>query len=177
MKPPLKAALFDLDGTLLNTLKDLANATNRALASAGYPVHPVEAYRHFVGNGLRTLVIRALPAGEDTSPALDELVKRTGENYARVGPKRPAPIRTSRNCSTSCAFRKASRSSWSATIWAWSSTTPPTSSASSAASSRKARPTKSSPQKTSWPSSGCNMGLMNPHAFLSDCKGEPPCLI
>ena len=83
MKPPLKAALFDLDGTLLNTLKDLANATNRALASAGYPVHPVEAYRHFVGNGLRTLVIRALPAGEDTSPALDELVKRTGENYAR----------------------------------------------------------------------------------------------
>lgn len=83
MKPPLKAALFDLDGTLLNTLKDLANATNRALASAGYPVHPVEAYRRFVGNGLRTLVIRALPAGEDTSPALDELIKRTGENYAR----------------------------------------------------------------------------------------------
>ena len=83
MKPPLKAALFDLDGTLLNTLEDLANATNRALASAGYPVHPVEAYRHFVGNGLRTLVIRALPAGGDTSPALDELIKRTGENYAR----------------------------------------------------------------------------------------------
>lgn len=83
MNPPLKAALFDLDGTLLDTLEDLANATNRALASAAYPVHPVSAYRRFVGNGLRTLVSRALPAGEDASSALDELVRRTGENYAR----------------------------------------------------------------------------------------------
>lgn len=83
MNPPLKAALFDLDGTLLDTLEDLANATNRALASAAYPVHPVSAYRRFVGNGLRTLVSRALPAGEDASFALDELVRRTGENYAR----------------------------------------------------------------------------------------------
>lgn len=83
MNPPLKAALFDLDGTLLDTLEDLANATNRALASAAYPVHPVSAYRRFVGNGLRTLVSRALPAGEDASSALGELVRRTGENYAR----------------------------------------------------------------------------------------------
>lgn len=82
MNPPLKAALFDLDGTLLNTLEDLANATNRALASAGYPVHPVAAYRRFVGNGLRTLVVRALPAGEDAS-TIEEMVRRTGENYAR----------------------------------------------------------------------------------------------
>lgn len=83
MNPPLKAALFDLDGTLLDTLEDLANATNRALASAAYPVHPVSAYRRFVGNGLRTLVSRALPSGEDASSTLDELVRRTGENYAR----------------------------------------------------------------------------------------------
>ena len=47
------AAIFDLDGTLLDTLDDLANAANAALHSAGYPQHPVAAYRQFVGNGLR----------------------------------------------------------------------------------------------------------------------------
>ena len=58
------AAIFDLDGTLLDTLDDLANAANAALHSAGYPQHPVAAYRQFVGNGLRMLVRRALPEGE-----------------------------------------------------------------------------------------------------------------
>ena len=43
------AAIFDLDGTLLDTLDDLANAANAALHSAGYPQHPVAAYRQFVG--------------------------------------------------------------------------------------------------------------------------------
>ena len=58
------AAIFYLDGTLLDTLDDLANAANAALHSAGYPQHPVAAYRQFVGNGLRMLVRRALPEGE-----------------------------------------------------------------------------------------------------------------
>ena len=58
------AAIFDLDGTLLDTLDDLANAANAALHSAGYPQHPVAAYRQFVGNGLRMLVRRALPEVE-----------------------------------------------------------------------------------------------------------------
>lgn len=58
------AAIFDLDGTLLDTLDDLANAANAALHSAGYPQHPVAAYRQFVGNGLRMLVRRALPKGK-----------------------------------------------------------------------------------------------------------------
>ena len=77
------AAIFDLDGTLLDTLDDLANA---ALHSAGYPQHPVAAYRQFVGNGLRMLVRRALPEGEADriGPAgFEALVERTGANYAR----------------------------------------------------------------------------------------------
>lgn len=65
------AVIFDLDGTLLNTLADLAVATNAALAEAGYPTHEVDAYRHFVGNGVRMLVRRALPAGEADSMGVD----------------------------------------------------------------------------------------------------------
>ena len=47
--------IFDLDGTLLNTIDDLAAATNHALTSCGYPTHPVSAYPYFVGNGIDKL--------------------------------------------------------------------------------------------------------------------------
>lgn len=60
---PFQAVIFDLDGTLVNSLDDLANATNEALRWAGYPEHPVEAYKYFVGNGLDMLMRRALPEG------------------------------------------------------------------------------------------------------------------
>lgn len=53
--------IFDLDGTLLNTLRDMSESTNHALREHGYPTHPEEAYRYFVGDGIRTLVERALP--------------------------------------------------------------------------------------------------------------------
>ena len=56
------AALFDLDGTLANTLADLANAVNHALTALGCPTHPLDAYRYFVGDGARHLCLRALPA-------------------------------------------------------------------------------------------------------------------
>lgn len=54
--------IFDLDGTLLDTVADLANATNQALERCGFPIHPVEAYYKFVGNGINKLFARALPA-------------------------------------------------------------------------------------------------------------------
>ena len=59
-----KAILFDLDGTLLNTLEDLADAVNRVLKRRGFPPHPLEAYRYFVGDGSLLLVKRALPEGK-----------------------------------------------------------------------------------------------------------------
>lgn len=55
--------IFDLDGTLLNTLSDLATAGNHALEALGYPTHPIDAYRHFVGNGIPNLIHRILPDG------------------------------------------------------------------------------------------------------------------
>ena len=59
-----KAILFDLDGTLTNTLEDIAFAMNRALRLNGLPEHPVDAYRYFVGDGVRVLVKRVI--GEHT---------------------------------------------------------------------------------------------------------------
>jgi len=56
-----KAVLFDLDGTLLYTLKDVADAMNKALDHLGYPIHPVDAYKYFIGDSNETAVHRALP--------------------------------------------------------------------------------------------------------------------
>jgi len=57
-----KAVIFDLDGTLLDTLEDLADSVNRVLQDKGFPTHPTEAFRYFVGNGAAMLVSRALPS-------------------------------------------------------------------------------------------------------------------
>ena len=62
--------LFDLDGTLLNTLEDLADGTNYALASFGYPERTLEEIRRFVGNGAANLIAQAVPAGQDPAPVL-----------------------------------------------------------------------------------------------------------
>ena len=56
-----KAVIFDLDGTLLDSLEDLAYSMNRVLHDKGLPTHPTEAFRYFVGNGAAMLVLRALP--------------------------------------------------------------------------------------------------------------------
>ena len=55
-------AIFDLDGTLLNTISDLGCACNHALTQFGYPEHTPEEYPHLVGNGVNRLIMRALPA-------------------------------------------------------------------------------------------------------------------
>lgn len=60
-----KLALFDLDGTVLDTLEDLTDATNAALAMHGYVPHSREAVRSFVGNGIGNLIRRALPKSTD----------------------------------------------------------------------------------------------------------------
>lgn len=59
-----KLVIFDLDGTLLNTIADLAAATNQALQYYGYPTHSTDDYRFFVGNGINKLFERALPENE-----------------------------------------------------------------------------------------------------------------
>ncbi|NJD04223.1 MAG: HAD family hydrolase [Ruminiclostridium sp.] len=56
-----KAVLFDLDGTLLDTIDDLSDSANAVLAASGFPTHKTEAYKYFVGDGVRELIARALP--------------------------------------------------------------------------------------------------------------------
>ena len=59
--PDIRAVLFDLDGTLLDTLTDLAESMNAVLTGLGFPAHPRDAYRYFVGDGLEILASRVLP--------------------------------------------------------------------------------------------------------------------
>ena len=60
-----KAIIFDLDGTLLNTLEDLTDSTNYALRTCGFPERTLEEVRRFVGNGIRKLIERAVPVHTD----------------------------------------------------------------------------------------------------------------
>ena len=62
----IKLVIFDLDGTLLNTISDLAGSTNYALKQCGFPEHETDAYNYFVGNGINKLFERALPESECT---------------------------------------------------------------------------------------------------------------
>lgn len=79
----MKAVIFDLDGTLLDTLEDIAASCNAALERRGWPVHPVDAYRRMVGNGFQTLVRRAIPASVPLDgPMVDEVTAEARAEYS-----------------------------------------------------------------------------------------------
>lgn len=80
-KPRWPAVVFDLDGTLLNTLEDLCDATNRALVHFGYPPVALADFRYFVGNGVRHQMACALPGGEN-DPLFDKVTAYYKEDYA-----------------------------------------------------------------------------------------------
>lgn len=61
-----RLVIFDLDGTLINTIADLGTSTNYALQQLGYPTHDIESYKFRVGNGINNLFRRSLPEGENT---------------------------------------------------------------------------------------------------------------
>ena len=78
-----KLVIFDLDGTLLNTIADLGNAANHTLKELGLPQHTLDEYRLMVGNGMRKLIMRALPhdkASDDTF--VDSTLAKFLEYYA-----------------------------------------------------------------------------------------------
>ena len=76
-----RLAIFDLDGTLANSLRDLAEAVNTGLEKLGYPTHPVEAYRMFVGNGAVKLCERALPEDKREEAEVQRLLALFNEYY------------------------------------------------------------------------------------------------
>ena len=76
-----KLAIFDLDGTLLNTIEDLGYAANHALQAHGYPTHSIASYPFFVGNGVRRLIERVLPEDARTEATIDRLLVTFKEYY------------------------------------------------------------------------------------------------
>lgn len=68
-----KAVLFDMDGTLLDTLEDLCDSTNHALAQMGYPLRGIEEIRRFIGNGAEKQIRRAVPEGTSEGKIMETL--------------------------------------------------------------------------------------------------------
>lgn len=77
-----KAAIFDLDGTLLYTLEDLKDSVNFALIKFDYPCRSLDEVRDFVGNGVKVLMERSMPEGCN-NPSFDECLKCFKEHYAK----------------------------------------------------------------------------------------------
>lgn len=87
-----KAILFDLDGTLLDTLEDLADATNQALARFGFPPRPTENFRTYVGNGAPNLIRRALPGDKrDDAATVQQCLDAFREEYAACWDRKTHP--------------------------------------------------------------------------------------
>lgn len=78
----IKLVIFDLDGTLLNTLEDLADSTNFALSEFDYPTRTIDEIRNFVGNGVAKLIERAIPNGKD-NPNYENCLTVFKEHYSK----------------------------------------------------------------------------------------------
>lgn len=87
----MKAVLFDLDGTLMDTLGDLADSVNAVLSGAGHPTHPEPAFKLFVGDGITELVRRTFPPRALSGPALAAAVEAVRAEYDRRWDKRTRP--------------------------------------------------------------------------------------
>ena len=85
-----KVALFDLDGTVLNTLDDLADAVGAVLAANGMPSRTRDEIRSFVGNGIAKLIARSVPSGTDTA-TIDKVVAEFKAYYAAHCADKTAP--------------------------------------------------------------------------------------
>ena len=76
-----KAVMFDLDGTLINSIHDLGDSVNKVLAKRGYKTHEIDKYYRFVGNGMGKLVERALPENFPLDGVYEEIVSEVMEEY------------------------------------------------------------------------------------------------
>ena len=78
-----QAVIFDLDGTLLDTLTDIADAANRALIRSGFPPHDRQAYRWFIGDGSAVLMTRALPETQRSAETVQSCLTSFIDDYNR----------------------------------------------------------------------------------------------
>ena len=87
-----KAAIFDLDGTLLDSISDLSAAMNDTLASYGFSTFPLAHHKSAVGNGIRAYAGKCIPEEKNTPEFLDEFVKNVGLRYDKCCTKTTAPF-------------------------------------------------------------------------------------
>lgn len=83
--------LFDLDGTLLDTLRDIADSMNFALEQLGFPPHPVDAYRYFIGDSVKLMVSRALPENARDENTIEKCRQASSQEYASRWDKTTKP--------------------------------------------------------------------------------------
>lgn len=99
-----KTLLFDLDGTLLNTLEDLRDSTNFALRTYGYPERSLEEVRRFVGNGLKMLLTRAVPQGS-SEVEIERALACMKAHYCKNYHNKTVPYPAFRSCCSACSRR------------------------------------------------------------------------
>jgi phosphoglycolate phosphatase len=86
-KSSFRAIIFDLDGTLLDTLKGIADSMNAILIRMGFPTHPVDDFRYLVGDGRDNMIERALPVDRRDEQTLAECSSVIAEEYTRCWPE------------------------------------------------------------------------------------------
>ncbi|WP_029271725.1 HAD family hydrolase [Flavobacterium sp. KJJ] len=79
-----KGIIFDLDGTLVNSLEDISDAMNTVLTGLNYPTHTYDTYQYFIGSGLRNLVSKALPASNNSEEQIENCFDCMIETYREV---------------------------------------------------------------------------------------------
>jgi phosphoglycolate phosphatase len=86
-----KAVIFDLDGTLLDSLEDIADSANTVLANHDFPTHKTDDYKILIGSGISELITLALPEKERNPDTIDDYVKQYREEYAKNWNKKTKP--------------------------------------------------------------------------------------
>ncbi len=97
-----KAIIFDLDGTLIDSLADIADSMNLVLKSAGFPTHPVEAYKYFIGNGMDILVERTLPENSRNPKVLKKCLAAMQKVYSQHSAAKTHPFQGIANLLNRC---------------------------------------------------------------------------
>jgi phosphoglycolate phosphatase len=79
-----KGIIFDLDGTLVNSLEDIADSMNKVLSELNYPTHTYDVFQYFIGSGLRNLVTRALPEDHKTEEQIESCFQSMINGYSKA---------------------------------------------------------------------------------------------
>lgn len=87
----IKGVIFDLDGTLLNTLPDIAAAANKALEKFGYPSHPENTIKNYLGNGSRVLITKAMPKDRQSLEFVEPVLEYYLDKYKNLEQEKSKP--------------------------------------------------------------------------------------